>query len=183
MFLLLLSKAYTEPRPFLLFALPWWQGSWGCKRGWEETQPGQVTQTDQRDIPDHMASCSGHKGRGAFGVMSPFLPSLTKYYVWWTLLSWRWPNICLPMGSTEWILCFALPMCMAFAFPVQLSSSQPTGFLAFILLICFHCEKLGGAWLLAGLKTMTVIKFLYQTKKLWLMLKIQTDYKVCKKTL
>lgn len=43
--------------------------------GWEETQLGQVTQSDQRDIPDHARSCSVDKvdGRrvegGIWGMM------------------------------------------------------------------------------------------------------------------
>lgn len=31
-----------------------------------------------------------------------------SYYVWWVLLFWKWLNTCLPMGSDEWIRCFAL---------------------------------------------------------------------------
>ena len=51
------------------------------------------------------------------------------------LLSWRWLNSCLTMGSGEWIPCFALLVCAAFALPVKLSLSQPTNFLTFTLLI------------------------------------------------
>lgn len=42
--------------------------------GWEGTQQGQMTQADQRDIPESVASCSVHKGeeeeesRGIYGV-------------------------------------------------------------------------------------------------------------------
>lgn len=36
MFLSLLSRVCTEPRPFLLLMLPHWKGSWGCMGGWEE---------------------------------------------------------------------------------------------------------------------------------------------------
>ena len=39
-------------------------GGWGCTRGWEGTQPGQLTPTDQRDIPDHVVSCSAYKAGG-----------------------------------------------------------------------------------------------------------------------
>lgn len=30
-------------------------------RSWEETQPGQMIPSDQRDIPDHVTSCSVYK--------------------------------------------------------------------------------------------------------------------------
>ena len=54
MFSLLLSSAYTESRPFLLLTPPHQRGGWGCTRSWEGTQRGQLTPTDQRDIPYHM---------------------------------------------------------------------------------------------------------------------------------
>lgn len=69
--MLFLGKAHAETKPFLLFVLPHWQGAWGCMGNWEE-----VTQTDQRDIPDLMTSSSEYKmgGRrwrcGTFGVMA-----------------------------------------------------------------------------------------------------------------
>jgi len=50
-----------------------------------------------------------------------------------TLLSWRWLNTYLPMGSRERIPCFALLMCMAFVLPIKLSLSQPTSFPTFTL--------------------------------------------------
>jgi len=48
---LLWSRAYTESIPFLLLALPHQWAGWACTRGWEGTQMGQLTPTDQRDIP------------------------------------------------------------------------------------------------------------------------------------
>ena len=51
MFLLLLSCAYTESRPFPLLTPPHQQVGWGCTRSWERTQLGQLTPNDQRDIP------------------------------------------------------------------------------------------------------------------------------------
>ena len=50
------------------------------------------------------------------------------------LLSWRWLSACLPMGSSEWIPCFALLACAASALRIKLSLSQPTSFLTFTLL-------------------------------------------------
>ena len=76
MFQLWLSRAYTVSRPFLLLTPPHQPGGWGCPRSWEGTQPGQLTPTDQRDIPYRMTSCAAYKagGRrrkgGTFGVMA-----------------------------------------------------------------------------------------------------------------
>ena len=51
------------------------------------------------------------------------------------LLSWRWLNTCLPIGSGESIPYFALLTCAAFALLIKLSLSQPTSFFTFTLLI------------------------------------------------
>ena len=75
------------------------------------------------------------------------------------LLSWRWLNTCLPMGSAELIPWFTLLACVAFALPIKLSLSQPTSLLPFTLLILSPIplwegvsEQLRGAYLLAGVK-------------------------------
>ena len=49
------------------------------------------------------------------------------------LLSWRWLNTSLPIGSSEWIPYFALHQHTAFTLPIKLSLSQPTSFLTFSL--------------------------------------------------
>ena len=46
------------------------------------------------------------KGGGIFGVMVFIFPS--NLMCDGAPLSWRWLNTCLPMGSREWIPCFAL---------------------------------------------------------------------------
>ena len=51
------------------------------------------------------------------------------------LLSWRWLNTCLLMGSSELIPYLALLVCAAFALHIKLSLSQPVNFLTFALLI------------------------------------------------
>lgn len=62
------------------------------------------------------------------------------------LFSWRWLNICLPMGSREWIPCFVLFACTAFALPIKMSLSQPTSFLIFTLPVLFPSCWRGNDW-------------------------------------
>lgn len=50
-------------------------------------------------------------------------------------LSWRWMKSCWIMGHDDWTLCFALPMCAAFAFPIKLSWSPCRSFLTLTILI------------------------------------------------
>jgi len=54
------------------------------------------------------------------------------------LLSWRWLDTGLLMGSSEWISCFAWLACEAFALPIKVSLSQSTTFLTFTLLTLSH---------------------------------------------
>ena len=79
MFSLLLSSAYTESRRLLLLTPPHQRVGWEGTRSWERTQLGQLTATDQRDIPHHMTSCLAYKARGrkvgTFGVMAFVFPS------------------------------------------------------------------------------------------------------------
>jgi len=51
------------------------------------------------------------------------------------LLSWRRLNTCLPMGDNKLIPYFALLVCVAFAFSINMSLSQPMGFFTSTLLI------------------------------------------------
>jgi len=58
MFSLLLSRAHTASRPILLLTPPHQWAGCGWERSWEGTWPGQLTPTDQRDIPQIMMLCS-----------------------------------------------------------------------------------------------------------------------------
>lgn len=49
------------------------------------------------------------------------------------LLSWRWLNTCLSLGSKR--ICFALLVCTGFALCIKFSLSQPKTLLIFTLLI------------------------------------------------
>ena len=113
---------------------PTWEG-WRGTGNWEGTQPGQLTQTSQRDIPYHMMSCWVYKlgeEEGSGGHLALWrLSSQVTVTRDGALLSWGWLNTCLPMGSGEWIPCFALLACMSFALPIKLSLSQPMSFLTF----------------------------------------------------
>lgn len=93
MFSLLLSASYTVSRPFLLLTAPHQWVGWGCIRGLERTQPGQLTLADQRDIPVHLLL--GKKEGGDFQSDGICLPmSLLCDGV---LSSRRWLNIYLPV--------------------------------------------------------------------------------------
>ena len=130
MFLLLLSRACTESRPFLLLTPPHQRAGWGCTRSWEVTWWGQLTPTDQRDILCHMVSCSvqklgeeGGSGRrhSEWQCLSPQV-TVTRDGA---PLSRRWLNTGLPLGSRELIPCFSLLLCVAFAL-LELSLTQST---------------------------------------------------------
>lgn len=119
MFLLLLDRAYTEPRPLLLLTLTFQKGGWGCMGGGEKTQQEQVTWNDQRDVPDHMSSCSVYKAWEEGGRSGECLE--------------RWRNIwgmfvfpIVTFMSTrrrELIPCFALLVCAALQFLLSKFSS------------------------------------------------------------
>jgi len=59
------------------------------------------------------------------------------------LLSWRFPNTCLPMGSSELISYFVLLVQTAFAFPNKLYLSESTSFPTYILLILSPIPPVG----------------------------------------
>ena len=105
MFLLLLSRACTEPRLFLLLVLPHWGGDWGCLGDWEETEPGQVTPTDKGMFQTlwHHAQCikAGMKEEGGNTWRDGVLSSQVTIMCDGALLSWRWLYTCLLMGSSE----------------------------------------------------------------------------------
>ena len=75
-----LTSPYPEPRAVLLLPPPHQRGGWGGTKSWEGTQPGQLTPTDPRGIPDHRMSClaikaGGRRKEGIFGVMAFVFPS------------------------------------------------------------------------------------------------------------
>lgn len=116
--------------------LPLFQCVVQLKEGWEETQ---VTQTDQRDISDHMSPCLIYKVGGrrrrkgeTFGAME--FVFLSHHHLWWGPAAYGkdWINDCIP--------CFALLVWASFAFPIKLLLSQPMSFPAFTFLILFPIQ-------------------------------------------
>jgi len=95
----LLNSASTASRPFLLLVLAHQRVGWGCTRCWEGAQPGQLTQTDQGDIPHRMMLCLAIKaeGRRRKGEHFEFwhLSSQVTVTLAEALLSQKWLNICL----------------------------------------------------------------------------------------
>ena len=71
--------------------------------------------------------------RGTFGVMA--FVFLRHCYMWWALLSWKYLNTCLLMGSSRWITCFPLLVLAAFALLRKLSLPQPMSSHTFTFLI------------------------------------------------
>lgn len=64
----------------LFCSLPQQWVSWGCSGSSERRQTGQLTTTDQWDIPHCLASCSAEEGE-TFGVTIVNFPS--PCYSWW----------------------------------------------------------------------------------------------------
>ena len=129
----------TESMSFLLLTPSHQQVGWGYTISWEATQPGQLTPTDQRDIPCHMMSCSACKAErrkrkwGTFEVNAFVFPS--NHYMWWSPAFLVMAEQ-LSADGKQWInslFCFAC-MC-GFALAIKLSLSQPLSFLIFTLLI------------------------------------------------
>ena len=95
----------------------------GLATSWEGAQEGQWTQTDCRSIPYHVMVCSARKSHG--------MEEEGRHSWWWhfssqatitsaeVLLSRKWLDICLLMGSTELIPLFDLLVRAAFAVPLN----------------------------------------------------------------
>lgn len=118
------------PKPSLFLTLPWQWAGWGCTRSWEGIQQGQLTPTDQRDIPHHTALCSAIKA----GRKKGDRVCLLKY-----LLHMMEPAF-LEMAKR-------LPafFCTAFALPIKQTSPQLTSFPPFTPPI-LSLIPLRGAW-------------------------------------
>ena len=116
-------------------------------RSWEGTQPGQLTPTDPRGVPAHMASCSAHRAGGEGGRGGCWerwrLSSQVTVRCDGARLCWGWLSTCLPLARAEWIPWVALPACTALALPIKLSLSQPTSFLTFTLPISSPVPPVG----------------------------------------
>jgi len=76
----------------------------GRGQSWDEWPPN-----DQRDIPDHMMSCSAKKAgeRREGNSESWHLSSEVSVTPDGALLSWEWLNICLLIASSELNPCLA----------------------------------------------------------------------------
>lgn len=68
LFLLFLSRACAELSSFLLPTPSHQRGGWGCTRSWEQTQLGELTPSDPRDIPHQTVSMLAHKAEGRRSV-------------------------------------------------------------------------------------------------------------------
>lgn len=97
--------------------LPCQRGGWMCSWSWVVAQPEHLIKADERDISQHMASCSGKR------TYSISVPKKTLHLV--VPLSLKWLNICLLVGKSEWIPWLGLLVHVeAFALPCQLFLPQ-----------------------------------------------------------
>lgn len=102
--LLLLSRDYTAPKPFLSITPPHQQGGWGCTRRWEGTQWGQLISSDKRIFqiiqhPSRHINLREWKRKGRCLKWWCF-PSQVTVTPDRALPSWGWLNSYLPMGSS-----------------------------------------------------------------------------------
>lgn len=103
MFSLLLSRAHTEPRPFLLLTPP------HQREGRGEQGAGKRHSQDSRPwLIQGISLKLGEIRRkmGTFMVMTFVFPSIHR--MWWSPAFSKWLDICHSMGSNECFACFAL---------------------------------------------------------------------------
>lgn len=105
----------------------------------EEAQPGQLITSEQRNIQHHVTSCSTtevwerkikQKGKcwySSSGIL------FHHRYEWWAPVFLGMPKHLLPIGSGQWIPCFALIACAELTSPTKLSLLQPMSFLTLAL--------------------------------------------------
>ena len=114
----------------------WAGGAQEAGRGHGQDSWPKLTTGISQTIWHHAQHIKPEEGGGRVGCLEGWrLPSQGTIMHDGALLSWTWLNTCLLMGSNEWIPCFALLACMAFALAIKLSLSQPTSFLTYTLLI------------------------------------------------
>jgi len=110
-----------------------------CTRGWEVTHPGQLIQLIKgisHAIWCHIQLIKLGEEEGRGGHLEWWrLSSWVIFMHDGALLSWRWLNTHLLMGSGKWIPSFVLLTCIAFSSPIKLSLTHPTSFLTSTLLI------------------------------------------------
>lgn len=122
-------------------------GAWRCtknRRG--HRTRGQVTKGISQAVWHH-AQYVERRREGKHSECGALVPK--PPLLWWALLSWQWLNTCLPLGN-EWIPCFALLICSAFAFPINLPLPQTRGFLTFPAVVLSPVLQVW--WLAAGAK-------------------------------
>ena len=114
--------------------MPSQQEGWRGTRIQEGTQPGQLTQTSQRNIPDHVMSCPEHK-LGGVGLGGITAQELTGH---WSASGEQLHCASLVLYIQILLLlllpfyyCYYHYYCLPFC-PIKLFLSQPTTFTFFL---------------------------------------------------
>lgn len=104
-FSVLVGTAYTESKPFLLLTSSHQPGGWGCMRSWEVTVSTADAHWPKRYFRQHSAmSAVRTVGKEKeWGKLRATLFSHVAIIQDKGLSSWRWLNICRPMGRS-WCL-------------------------------------------------------------------------------
>ena len=93
--------------------------------GEDTVRRGDPNQGIFHTISNHAQCINGGKEQEGVEILELWhLTSQVTITCHGALLSWRWLNSCLPMGSSELIPCFALLACTPFAFLIKLFLSH-----------------------------------------------------------
>lgn len=140
----------------------------GCTRSWERAGTGQLTSTEQRDIPHPMMSCSEIKlsGKEENDTLKEFQHVSSQVIITrdGALFSWRWPDSCQPTGNSGLIPYFALLLYAAFALPVKFF--LPHKFFTVILPILFLIQ-LGGEWVSSRVELSCLLGLAHESATAW----------------
>ena len=124
-----------------------WEG-WRGTRSWHRTQPGQLTQTGQRGIPDHVMSCPVYK-LGAVGLRGDHCSGTNWALVseWWAIASYI---TCIFQSFYYYYCHFIIVIIMSFFFSVLLNCSYLNPWVLLVFFPILSPIPLGGGQWVSG---------------------------------